>query len=59
MWCAARSYEEVLNIAEPSGWADGVPMGSDLMLGMDRCFFLLEMKEERVRKVDGKKYKDT
>ena len=20
MWCAARSYEEVLNIAEPSGW---------------------------------------
>ena len=40
MWCDARSYEEVLNIAEPSGWLDGVRMGSDLMYGMDRCFFL-------------------
>ena len=57
MWCDARSYEEVLNIAEPSGWVDGVPMGSDLMYGTDRCFFLMEMDEERVRKGGWKNIK--
>ena len=36
MWCDARSYEEVLSIAELSGWVYGVPMGSDLMHRMWR-----------------------
>ena len=32
-------------------------MGSDLMYGMDRCFFLMEMNEERVRKGGWKNIK--